>query len=76
MNANALKARLVLSGLSVGDLLDMLNRLYEVKMSKSAFYRKLNGNSEFDRKEIIAISKCLGIDSLNLISIFFGEKVS
>ncbi|AIQ26936.1 hypothetical protein P40081_00965 [Paenibacillus sp. FSL P4-0081] len=76
MNSNALKAKLVLNGMSVSDLLEKLNDLYKVKMSKSAFYRKLNGSSEFDRKEIVAISTCLEIDASNLLSIFFGEKVS
>lgn len=76
VNANALKAKLVLNGISVVDLLNEIGSQYGVKMSKSAFYRKLNGSSEFDRKEIIAISKCLKINSSDLLRIFFSEKVS
>ena len=30
---------------------------FGVKMSRSAFYRKMNGSSEFDRKEIEAIEQ-------------------
>lgn len=76
MNANALKSQLVLNGLSVGKLLEMLNIVHGVRMSKSAFYRKLNGKSEFNRKEIVAISISLKISSSSIVSIFFGEKVS
>lgn len=75
MDSNALKARLVINGLKVSELLDRLNR-HGVSMSKSAFYRKLNGKSEFDRKEILAIAKELGIDNQDMLAIFFNEKVS
>lgn len=76
MNVNALKSRMVLNGMSVIDLLVEIERRFNVKMSKSAFYRKLNGSSEFDRKEMIAIAGCLEIDTATLVTIFFGEKVS
>ena len=49
---------------------------FGVKMSRSAFYRKMNGLSEFDRKEIEAIVKVLKLDESNANSIFFSDWVS
>lgn len=43
-------------------------------MSRSAFYRKCNGKSEFTLGEISRIMQILGIDDAN--AIFFSEKVS
>ena len=46
----------------------------EIQMSRSAFYRKCNGKSEFTQSEIQKI-----VDRLNLESpmgIFFANKVS
>jgi hypothetical protein len=76
MDSNALKAMLVLRGMRVKDLLDALKKNHGLSMSKSAFYRKLKGKCEFDRKEIIAISKELQIGPNKMLDIFFNEKVS
>lgn len=76
MDANALKSLLVLKGMRVTDLLNGLRENQGLTMSKSAFYRKLNGTCEFDRKEIIAISEELNLGPDKLMSIFFNEKVS
>lgn len=46
----------------------------EVHISRSAFYRKCNGKSEFTQREIQAIIDYLGITSP--MGIFFIEKVS
>ncbi len=46
----------------------------EINMSRSAFYRKCNGLSEFTQSEIQAIIDVLGIESP--MGIFFAEKVS
>ena len=46
----------------------------DLKMSKSAFYRKCNGKSEFTQGEIQSIVDYLGLDSP--MGIFFAEKVS
>ena len=43
-------------------------------MSKSAFYRKINGISEFTQSEIQKIVDYLELDSP--VGIFFAEKVS
>jgi hypothetical protein len=76
MNSNALKAQIMLKGIKVDELLIVLKSKYSVRMSKSAFYRKLNGTSEFDRREILAISEALCINDDKMMDIFFREKVS
>ncbi len=45
-----------------------------IKISKSAFYRKMNGTSEFTQSEIQKIVDFLDLDSP--VGIFFTEKVS
>lgn len=45
-----------------------------IKISKSAFYRKMNGSSEFTQSEIQKIVDFLDLDSP--VGIFFTEKVS
>ncbi len=76
MNINALKAQIALKGISVDQLLKALKKTSAVSMSRSAFYRKLNGTSEFDRKEILALCKVLDIKEEKIVEIFFKEKVS
>lgn len=46
----------------------------DIKMSKSAYYRKLNGHSEFTKSEIEAICDTLKLKSP--MGIFFTETVS
>lgn len=45
-----------------------------VKISRSAFYRKCNGTSEFTQKEIESIVRYLGLSTP--MGIFFKENVS
>lgn len=52
-------------------ILDMCHKL---NMSRSAFYRKCNGISEFTQGEIQKIVDILNLDSP--VGIFFAEKVS
>lgn len=75
MNTNALKARLVLEGLRVPDFLEML-KSQGCEMGRSAFYRKMNGTTEFDRKEILAITEGLNLTQEEMLEIFFARKVS
>ena len=53
---------------SIQDMCEKLN------MSRSAFYRKCNGTSEFTQSEIQKIVDILDLDSP--MGIFFAEKVS
>lgn len=46
----------------------------KMSMSRSAFYRKCNGTSEFTQSEIQKIVDILELDSP--MGIFFAEKVS
>jgi len=46
----------------------------ELHMSRSAFYRKSHGKTEFTRSEIEKIVEFLGIGSP--VSIFFAKEVS
>lgn len=46
----------------------------KLKMSRSAFYRKCNGTSEFTQGEIQSIVDILNLESP--MGIFFAEKVS
>lgn len=76
MNSKKLKALLILRGESINGLLTELDRKHALKISRSSFYRKMNGISEFDRREILAISEELHMEEGELIDIFFNEKVS
>lgn len=75
MNANVLKARMVLERMRIPDFLEKLSS-QGCEMSKSAFHRKMNGKSEFDRKEILAIAKVLNLSREEMMEIFFERKVS
>lgn len=46
----------------------------ELHISRSAFYRKCNGISEFTQSEIQKIVDYIGLDSP--MSVFFADKVS
>lgn len=47
---------------------------FDLNISRSAFYRKCNGISEFTQSEIQKIVDYIGLDSP--MGIFFKEKVS
>lgn len=70
MNVNLLRAQIALKGKKVSDITDLL------KISKSAIYRKLNGKSDFTRKEILLLINYLDISTEKAMEIFFNEKVS
>lgn len=67
MNANALKAEMILKNKRVPEIIKNL------QISRSSFYRKLNGESDFNRDEIVRISKALDFDNEKLIKIFFSD---
>ena len=54
--------------ISIGDMCELLN------MSRSAFYRKCNGISEFTHSEIQKIVNVLELESP--VAIFFSNRVS
>lgn len=65
MNKQALFNRMREQGLSITDMYRALD------MSRSSFYRKCNGQSEFTRREIIQIMEILSVRDPN--EIFFSE---
>ena len=68
MNKQALLDKMKENGLSITSVYEALG------ISRSAFYRKCNGKSEFTLKEITQLMSLLGIKDPN--GIFFNEKVS
>lgn len=68
MNKNRLEYEMKNRGVSVDDL------CAAVKISRSAYYRKIGGKSEFTQGEIQKIVDFLGLASP--MGIFFAEKVS
>lgn len=63
-----LKSEMARRNVSIGDMCKKLG------MSRSAFYRKCNGISEFTQGEIQKIVDILSLDSP--MGIFFADKVS
>ena len=68
MNKARLEYEMNLHNVSKSDMCAMLG------ISRSAFYRKCNGESEFTQSEIQKIVDFLNLDSP--MGIFFTEKVS
>ena len=70
MNVRKLKAAMVIEGLTAGQVQK------EIGIGKSAWYRKLNGTSQFTQEEIGKIRKMLRLTDRQTIEIFFDDKVS
>ena len=68
MDAAQLECEMKRKKVSKGDMCKMLG------ISRSAFYRKCNGRSEFTQSEIQKIASILELK--DLAPIFFNEKVS
>nr|DAN97730.1 MAG TPA: Regulatory protein-modification, helix-turn-helix, transcriptional regulator, DNA [Caudoviricetes sp.] len=75
MNANALKGYIISRGFTIEKLVEELNK-NNVSISKNTFYRNLKGEQQFDRIEILMISKILRMTDEDIMNIFFNEKVS
>lgn len=68
MNKALLEYKMRIKGKNISDMCEMLG------ISRSAFYRKCNGKSEFNLNEIKKIVEFLSLDSP--VEIFFAEEVS
>lgn len=68
MNKVLLEYELKRRGLTITELCDKLD------ISRSTYYRKVKGDSEFTQKEIQEIMSFLNLDSP--MDIFFANKVS
>jgi hypothetical protein len=76
MDSNALKAKIILFGKTIDDIVNELEEKKGVKLSRETFYRKLRGTSDFSRKEILALSELLDMSDSETMDIFFNDKVS
>lgn len=71
MREELLRAKIVANKMTIEEFLVNL-KSYGIDMSKSAFYNKKNGNSDFTRNEIQVISKALGLNNDEVLAIFFN----
>lgn len=65
MNSALLKSKIVLAGLKLQDISK------ELKLSKSAFYRKTNNLTQFNLEEIKKIKLILNLTTEEVEEIFF-----
>ena len=70
MNVKALKARMVLQDKTVDQLCTALG------ISRSAWFRKVGGESQFTQGEIIRLRFELDLDDHETANIFFNREVS
>ena len=70
MNGNELKAAITSRGFKINEFITILAK-QGVLISRAAFYRKMKGISEFNRREIAIIRKTLELKDCELIEIFF-----
>ncbi|HBJ2612331.1 TPA: XRE family transcriptional regulator [Clostridium botulinum] len=70
MNVALLKSQIILNNKKIPEIAE------DLKISKSAFYRKLRGDSEFTRQEISKLITLLNLNIETAMEIFFSVKVS
>lgn len=70
MNGRVLKAQMVLKEKTVDDLCTALG------ISRSAWFRKVNGESQFTQGEIAGLRFELDLDDHQTAEIFFAKEVS
>lgn len=70
MNANLLKSQIILKGHTLKQVSCYLD------VSKSSLYRKMYGENEFTRKEMLKLKHLLDLSNDSMMEIFFSEKVS
>ena len=67
MDKNKLRAALILRGITIDEICETLG------ISRSSWFRKLAGETEFTRTEIALISRKLSLDEAEMLSIFFDD---
>lgn len=75
MNSDLLIGTLRIKGFSVADMINEMNNA-GVKISKSTFYKKIRGDSQFTAEEIKAITEIADLSKEEMYRIFFKELVS
>lgn len=76
MDGNILKSRIVSKGKSINEVLKELNIKCGLTIGRTTFYRKMYGASEFNRKEILALTDVLDLSDADMMHIFFDKEVS
>ena len=70
MNVKLLKSQIVFNKYTLVQVAAYL------EISRSALYRKISGESEFTRKEVLKLKCLLKLSDHEVIKIFFNEEVS
>lgn len=70
VNTNELRRKLILKGLTTIDLIKRMG------MNEATFYRKMNGKSDFYRREIQQMREILGLSADEVDRIFFEQKLT
>jgi len=66
-----LKSLITQRGKSITEVLTELKSKHNMVISRTAFYRKMKGINEFDRSEILALTKILKLSDDEMLEIFF-----
>lgn len=75
MDANLLKGTLRIKGYSIAQIVEEMNN-QGTKISISAFYKKMRGETEFTAGEISSVTEIAKLDKNEVYKIFFKELVS
>lgn len=75
MNSNELKIAIFEKGFKISEFICLLGK-QGVLISRTAFYRKMKGITEFNRREMAAMRKILELEDDRMMKIFFSQKVS
>lgn len=75
MDADLLKGTLRIKGFSIPEIVEAMNEK-NVQISKSTFYKKMRGESQFTAEEISAITEIAKLTRNEMYNIFFKELVS
>lgn len=70
MDVRKLKAAMALEGMTA------VSVCKEIGIGHSAWFRKLNGTSQFTQGEICKIRRLLNLDDHQTVEIFFNDAVS
>lgn len=70
MNTAALKSEMILKGVTNEEMINTIG------ISKSAYFRRMNGSIDWEREEINKIIKKLNLNADKTMEIFFKIEVS
>ena len=70
MNSRELKAQMIRKDKTAEQICSAIG------ISRSAWFRKIGGDSQFTQGEIMAIRRELDLDDSQIVNIFFNEEVS